>query len=142
MVLVKATSAICPLKNLTPVQILTICKIVDGDGHTIFPPEAFTKKKIPREVIESEIRFYKSDISDPKSTIFNNQGQALLGLDGIYGLSLLKHIASAFDVEYEGKMGRGWEARSVTESLIAHFMPLAYPPKKGGKRVRKVARLA
>ena len=127
------------MKQLTPKQVLAICKIIDGDGHTIFKPEAFLKKGIPEEIVKLETRYYKSYDSDPRHTIFNRQGQALIGLEGVFGLSFLKHLVMTFELKTEPKLGRGWEAREATRALVEHFTPLA---KKGGKRVRKVVRLA
>lgn len=127
------------LKELTPKQVLAICKIIGGDGHTIFKPEAFLKKRIPEEVVKLMTRYIASDTSDPRSTIFNNQGQALVGVEGVHGLTFLKRLVSTFELTTEPKLGRGWEAREATRALVEHFTPLA---KKGGKRVRKVTRIA
>jgi hypothetical protein len=92
------------------------------DGHTIFKPEAFTEAGLPAEVTGLFTRKYKSDGS-PKGTIFVN-GQPVKELTGVYGLDLLRFIASALDVEYRQAIGRGFEAQNIQTALRQHLTPL------------------
>ena len=92
------------------------------DGHTIFKPEAFTDAGLPAEVTQLFTRTYKSDGS-PKGTIFV-KGQPVKTLAGVYGLDLLRFIASALGVEYRQAMGRGFEAQNIQIALRQRLTPL------------------
>jgi hypothetical protein len=92
------------------------------DGHTIFKPEAFTDAGLPPEITQLFTRNYKSDGS-PKGTIFA-KGQPVKELAGVYGLDLLRFIASALGVEYRQAMGRGFEAQNIQLALRQHLTPL------------------
>ena len=66
------------------------------DGHTIFKPEAFLDAGLPKPVVDHFTRKHGSDGS-PKGTIFV-QGQPVKELAGVYGLDLLRFLASALAV--------------------------------------------
>jgi len=42
-------------------------------------------------------------------------------LTGVYGLDLLRFLASALKIEYRRAMGRGFEAQNIKSALQAHF---------------------
>ena len=92
------------------------------DGHTILKPEAFTDVGLPPEITLLFTRTYKSDGS-PKGTIFV-KGQPVKTLAGVYGLDLLRFIASALGVEYRQAMGRGFEAQNIQIALRQRLTPL------------------
>jgi hypothetical protein len=89
------------------------------DGHTIFAPEAFLADGLPREIVDHVTRSHGSDGS-PKGTIFV-EGQPVKELAGVYGLDLLKFLASALAVPYERKLGRGSQAQAIQSALRQHF---------------------
>lgn len=89
------------------------------DGHTIFKPRAFLDAGLPREIVDHLTCTHGSDGS-PKGTIYVH-GQAVERLSGIYGLELLRFLASALGVEYAPKLGRGSEAREIQAALHRHF---------------------
>ena len=89
------------------------------DGHTIFKPEAFTQAGLPLEVVELHTRNYNSDGSH-KGTIFV-EGEPVEKLLGVYGLDLLKFVASALRIDYPSALGRGSQARKIQMALRQHF---------------------
>jgi acyl CoA:acetate/3-ketoacid CoA transferase len=98
----------------------TILKAADRcDGHGILKPEAFVDAGLPAAVIHHLTRTYKSDGS-PKGTIFV-QGEPVKELSGVYGLDMLRFLASALGVEYAPALGRGLEARRIQAALHQHF---------------------
>jgi len=111
------------IKQCSPEVILAVSGRCDG--HTIFKPEAFTDIGLPAEVTQLFTSTYKSDGS-PKGTIFVN-GQPVEELAGVYGLDLLRFIASALNVEYRSAMGRGFEAQNIQLALRQHFPPITPP---------------
>ena len=113
----KYQRAIDLLKQCTPETILAAADRCDG--HTIFKPEAFLDAGMPHEVVELQTRRHGSDGS-PKGTIFVD-GQPVDALTGVYGLDLLRFLASALGVEYRSAFGRGTEARHIQAALHLHF---------------------
>ncbi|HEY8684787.1 MAG TPA: hypothetical protein VIO57_04195 [Chloroflexota bacterium] len=89
------------------------------DGHTIFKPQAFLDAGLPNEIVEHVTRKHGSDGS-PKGTIFVD-GQPVTALTGVYGLDLLRFLATALNVEYRSAIGRGFEAQNIQSALHAHF---------------------
>ena len=106
------------VKALPPEVILAAANICDG--HTIFKPEAFIKAGLPDGVVDHLTREYRSDTSDPKSTLFVD-GQVVKSLTGVYGLQMLRFLASALDVEYRAALGRGFEAQNILAALHGRF---------------------
>lgn len=89
------------------------------DGHTIFKPDAFLDDGLPQAVVEYVTRRYESDGS-PKGTIYV-QGRSVEQLTGVYGLDLLRFLASALGVKYRSALGRGFEAQNIQVALKHHF---------------------
>lgn len=108
-------------KELSGAQILAICDIIDGDGHTIFKPAAFLNEGIPLSVVEEMSEVFESDTSDPRSTIFDNNNNVMEKLQGVYGLRFLSRIARDFELESPGCLGRGFQARALTKVIREHF---------------------
>jgi hypothetical protein len=108
------------INELSKEQILAAVNIIDGDGHTIFKPEAFVKAGWPQELVDQYTETIESNFDDPKETIISN-GKTVKQLKGIYGLSLLHRITSAIGTEGTSKLGRGFQARQLTENIKAHF---------------------
>jgi len=58
-----------------------------------------------------------------KGTIFVN-GQPVEERAGVYGLDLLRFIASVLGVEYQQALGLGFEAQNIMFALRQHLTPL------------------
>lgn len=111
------------VRALPPEVILAAVRICDG--HTIYLPKAFTDAGLPEAVVAHLTREYRSDGS-PKGTLFVN-GEAVKSLTGVYGLDLLRFLASSLDVEYRHALGRGFEAQNIIAALQQRFSPSPTP---------------
>lgn len=110
------------LTNLTAEQVMKAVDYIDGDGHTVYKKEVLIDTcGWPGETASAVCHEIHSDMSDPKSTLFGNDGRPLDKLYGWYCLDLLSSLASALNVKYEHCMGRGFQARKITEALREHF---------------------
>lgn len=96
-------------------QIEKLLETIGGDGHTIWKPSIL--KGFSEAIQERFIRKVKSNKKDYKSTIFDNNGNVLDECEGIYGLSLLGTICNDLGLDYDSKIGRGFQARCYTESI-------------------------
>jgi hypothetical protein len=95
-----------------------IADLIDNigyDGHTIWKESIL--KHFNDGIKERFIRNFQSDKSSYKSTIFGNNGKIIEECEGIYGLSLLTTICNDLNLEYEGKIGRGFQAQVCTEAI-------------------------
>jgi hypothetical protein len=91
------------------------------DGHTIFKPEAFTEAGAPPAIIAQHTECYESDLSDPKATIFGPDGAPMNQLLGVYGLPLIETICDDLGIDYEVKLGRGFQAAVCRSAIRRHF---------------------
>ncbi len=99
-----------------------VLKVADiCDGHTIFTPEAFTEIGAPPAIVAQHTDCYESDLSDYKSTIFGSDGKPVPQLLGVYGLPLIEVICADLGIEYECKMGRGFQAAACRDAIRNHF---------------------
>lgn len=105
------------VKQARPEVILQAASLCNG--HSIFKPKALLETGLPAEVVAHMTRTYKSDLSDPKSTVFVHD-RPVKELRGVYGLELLEFLARALGVEYPGKLGRSSQAQAIQEALHAH----------------------
>lgn len=108
--------------TLTKEQVLKAVDLIDGDGHTIFKRDILEEAGWPKPLIDKMCKVYKSDTGEPKGTIFNNEGQPLIMLEGVYGLDVLQFIARMFEIKYPPCFGRGFQARALTEDIRKHFI--------------------
>ena len=93
-----------------------LCKCA-SDGHTIFKEEAFDM--LPKEFLERYINEYESD-GTGKGDIFDDHGNVIPKLRGVYGLTLLYGIAydiGADTKEASSKSGRGFQADCLTRAI-------------------------
>lgn len=94
-------------------MIKELLKTIGHDGHTIWDPSIL--KNFPEDIQNRFIRKHKSDGSY-KGSIWN-EGTMVKELQGIYGLQLLQTICNDLNLEYEGKIGRGFQAQVCTEAI-------------------------
>jgi hypothetical protein len=116
------------IRNLPPEVILKAASRCDG--HTIFKPEAFTNDGLPEDVVSYITHTYKSDGS-PKGTIFVD-GQAVKDLKGVYGLDLLRLLASVLNVTYQSAIGRGFEAQNIQHALRQQLLKSSPDGRRSG----------
>jgi hypothetical protein len=94
----------------------SIQKLVDkigGDGHTIWKESVL--KGFPKAIKDRFVYVIESDGSY-KGSIWNN-GKMVEKLKGVYGLTLLGGICNDLGLDYDSKLGRGFQAQSYTESI-------------------------
>jgi hypothetical protein len=92
---------------------------VTGDGHTIFRP-AFYAPHFPEDElrIAGLIRTLESDFSDPKSTIFDTDGNPVETMEGVYNLSFLYWLCGALGVDsHNDYNGRGSQAQELVRRI-------------------------
>ena len=93
------------------------------DGHTIFEPQAFLDVGVPQELVDRCTTTHESDFSNPKYTISGPDGKPVEQLRGIYGLDALASMVRDFDLKYEPKLGRGFQAEVWKDALRKHLQP-------------------
>jgi len=96
-------------------MIKELLETIGNDGHTIW--KASILDGFSDGIKSRFIKTQKSNKKDYKSTIFDNNGNAMDECEGIYGLSLLGTICNDLGLDYEGKLGRGFQARCYTDSI-------------------------
>jgi hypothetical protein len=90
-------------------------KAIMVDGHTIYDAKKFTDAGLDAEVVEAFVENMAS--GQGKEAIFDNAGNPVHSMKGVYGLSVLHFIAGCFDVT-TWKMGRGSQAQHLIEQLM------------------------
>ena len=101
--------------NTMKPQIEKLLETIGNDGHTIWKSSVL--KNFSEDIQNRFIKVQKSNKKDYKSTIFDNNGKVMDECEGIYGLSLLGTICNDLGLDYESKIGRGFQARCYTESI-------------------------
>jgi hypothetical protein len=95
---------------------------IDGDGHTLYKPEAMIAAGFPADFIKGLTYRHVSDYSNPKSVIFDRQGQPVDEMLAVTALSL--HYAVAFAlclqpvIDYDDTIiGRGSMAQELSRAI-------------------------
>jgi len=96
-------------------QIADLLSVIGYDGHTIWKPSILNA--FPKEIITRFVQTHKSNKKDYKSSIFDGNGKLIDSLEGIYGLSLLTAIACDLNLTYASKIGRGFQATTITDAI-------------------------
>lgn len=93
---------------------------VVADGHTIFMAHAYEPFFTADELREAGlVQTYESDTSDPKSTIFNENGIVEKLEDCVYNLDFLYWLHRKLEIqEPVTMMGRGSQAQQIIEQII------------------------
>lgn len=88
-----------------------------GDGHTVYAPEYFTKMGFSTTFIQRFNVEQGAGATCGKDTIFDKRTGKPVVITAVYGLSVMRTIADAYDI-YSQKLGRGSEAQDLGEQLI------------------------
>lgn len=108
------------LGHYTPTlsDVRAVLEVAGDDGHSLLPPEALIEAGASPTLARGFATTYKSD-GTPKGTIFDPQGNIVESMQAVYSLALLQGVALRLDLRWEGKLGRGFEARAVSDALRA-----------------------
>jgi len=95
---------------------------VMGDAHTIFKPSAFTDLGLPEEFVMNYARTYKSDTSNPKYTIYDEEGQVIKDVQGVMSSSIADALVRVFGLhgaqqDASDKFGRGSALRILSQAI-------------------------
>lgn len=96
-------------------------KIIDGDGHTLFDPEAFRNAGMPEYIVDYFTAVHATDLSSPQGVMFDSKGNLVPYIEGIYGLEMLRSMASSLGAKASSALGRGFEARELTKNIEEHL---------------------
>ena len=99
-------------------------ELLDGDGHSILATDYYTALGIPAEFLDGLEKTIKSNLKDPKKTVyidngFLHMGEAVKSIKGIYNLDFLYRVASLLGVEHDAmnKYGRGSQAGVICSAV-------------------------
>jgi len=95
---------------------------VMGDAHTIFKPTAFTGLGLPEEFVMNYARTYKSDTSNPKYTIYDEEGEVIKDVQGVMSQSIADALVRVFGLhgaqqDASEKFGRGSALRVLSQAI-------------------------
>jgi len=92
---------------------------VIGDGHTIFLPEFYAPHFTEDELRKARlIQTLESDYSNPKSTIFDANGNPVDKMEGVYNLSFLYWLCGALGIDSNNDYnGRGSQASELVRRI-------------------------
>ena len=95
---------------------------VMGDAHTIFKPSAFTDLGLPEEFVMNYARTYKSDTSNPKYIIYDEEGQVIKDVQGVMSSSIADALVRVFGLhgaqqDASDKFGRGSALRVLSQAI-------------------------
>ena len=111
-------------KSLIVKAIKTNLKELDDSGHAINNTEYYTRTLgLPRDFVERFVQLHYSSKVNPKGMIFNDRGEVLQFLEGVYNLQILRHLASIINPKRPyyrdglNSLGRGSEARNYHKAI-------------------------
>ena len=95
---------------------------VMGDAHTIFKPQAFIDLGLPEEFVMNYARTYKSDTSNPKYTIYDEEGEVIKDVQGVMSQSIAYALVRVFGLhgaqqDASDKFGRGSALRVLSQAI-------------------------
>lgn len=94
-------------------------EVVHGDGHTIYDPEFYTKRGIPKAFVEVLAFNHKSHGDDPKHRLYQN-GREVASVWGVYNLDFLSRVADVVGADTRTankKLGRGFRAQALRDAI-------------------------
>jgi hypothetical protein len=95
---------------------------IDGDGHTLWKPDALVAAGFPVDFIRQLTFTHESDFSNPKYVIFDKNGMPVEFMEAVAALSLHYAVAEQLDlkggVDYDNSFGgRGTQAREIARAI-------------------------
>ena len=116
--IVEGKKMTCPF---TKPQLLKLLDIIGDDGHTIFDANGLAEDiGVDVSLFSSWTKDHVSD-GTPKGDITRYDGRIAEHMVGIYGLLLLRSLATMLNLKWKPCLGRGWEAREITKVLRQHL---------------------
>jgi hypothetical protein len=99
-------------------------KDLSDSGHAIEPKDYYVNDLgLPEGYVDEFVTRHHSSKDNPKGMIFNEAGERLEYLDGVYNLQILKHMAWMLNPDSEdyedglNSLGRGFEARHYHNAI-------------------------
>ena len=102
-----------------PKKLLKVMEEIGGDGWTVWLPEFFVDKLgIPDELIQQSVREIESDLSHPKSTVFDENNKPILKCTGIPSLPFHYRICTDLGINTDTELqGRGFRAQHFAKLI-------------------------
>jgi len=97
-------------------SIAKLVKHIGNDGHTLWKVSVL--EGFPPPLQHRFLLNHESDGS-PKGSIYGDDGQVIDSLQGVYGLQVLLAICEDLGLNYESKLGRGFQAQACTAAINA-----------------------
>jgi len=97
-------------------QQAKLLDVIGGDGHTIWSADALKADGLDAAMIDAFTTVEKSDGSWKGSIFSSETGELQPELRGVYGLSVIRSLASHYLVT-SAAFGRGTEARQLTQGI-------------------------
>ena len=95
--------------------------LIYPDGHEIMPQSYYLERKAPKFYVDLVTFTQKSDGS-AKGQLYDNKGNPVDELHGVYHLDWLDALCDLFEVkDYKAKIGRGFQAREYANALWRKF---------------------
>lgn len=99
--------------------IKTFLNEYGGDGHALIDPKGLVKMGFSEKFVKQFTFVHKSGKSY-KETIFDNSGNRIEKIEGVYSLSFAYGIAANIGADTtaaQSKMGRGFQAQELAVAI-------------------------
>src|SRR5262245_11388266 len=94
---------------ITPEEGAALARLINGNDRTIYPPDELIKAGINEAFVQWLTTRHAIKPTDPTRTIFNEQWQAPLYLDGVHGLRALEAAVHILGLPAKSRNGDAWE---------------------------------
>jgi hypothetical protein len=115
----KRTNVIEELKQIDPKTLLAIAEVSGDDGWAIFDPRTYAEAGMPTLLVRHYTEVHHSDLSSPARTIFDNNGNPMVAMVGIYGLDVIEDVRIAIGLPGIRALGRGTRAQHAIKEIRA-----------------------
>jgi hypothetical protein len=89
---------------------------LEGDGWSVMEPHFFEEMGFNPEFVD--YMTHRKHSGTGKHSLFDNDGNNVKYIDGVYYLDLLEVCANIVEPKYScDKMGRGWRARAALDAM-------------------------
>ena len=103
---------------ITPEEGAALARLIDGHGWRIYPPVELLKAGINEAFVQWLTTRHHIKPSDPTRTIFNEQWQAPVYLDGVHGLRALEAAVHILGLPAKDSNGRRFQACEYCRVLL------------------------